>query len=588
MPAEPKPAPDGGDLPDLEVPAAPPPPGDETLAEMLGTRYRVAARLGAGAFGEVYRARDTVLGRDVAVKTIRIERFVDPSQLAEVKQRFLREAQVASQLRHPNIVTTHDIVANPATSFIVMELVAGETLQARLAERGRLPLDETLRLIGQAAAALDHAHGAGVVHRDVKPANIMVEPGGHVKVMDFGIAKVDTGTNLTSTGLILGTPNYMSPEQAQGGRVDGRSDLFSLGCVLYECLAGRKPFSGESVTAILVKILTEDPPPIDHESTGLPVRVDAVLRRAIAKDPARRFATGAEMVAALRLAGETTVAQPTTDLAPALPATVEEEPPALPATAAGAGAGAGAPAARTPAGRTGRRRGARLAIGLGVLVIALAAAGVALAPAFSKPERRLAGEGGGLVYEERPGGLDRLFGRPGRLVITVPPGSRLKLTLGGALSSATARTGDEVVAELAAPVVVEGVEAAATGSRLSGTVVDAAPAGEAEGRGRLSIRFDSLEIAGEARPVETRPLVMRAPPSKKKDNGIIAGLAGVGAAVGGLLGGRGGAVAGTVLGGAAGVAVVQTDHGREVTLAGGAPVTVELTAPATVERAQAP
>ena len=586
MPAEPKPAPDGGDLPDLEVPAAPPPPGDETLAEMLGTRYRVAARLGAGAFGEVYRARDTVLGRDVAVKTIRIERFVDPSQLAEVKQRFLREAQVASQLRHPNIVTTHDIVSNPATSFIVMELVAGETLQARLAERGRLPLDETLRLIGQAAAALDHAHGAGVVHRDVKPANIMVEPGGHVKVMDFGIAKVDTGTNLTSTGLILGTPNYMSPEQAQGGRVDGRSDLFSLGCVLYECLAGRKPFSGESVTAILVKILTEDPPPIDHESTGLPMQVDAILRRAIAKDPARRFATGAEMIDALQRAGETTVARPATELAPALPATVAEPPRALPSTAE---ATATAMAATTAtAGSPGRRGGAKLAIGLGALAIALAAGGVALAPAFSKPQRRLAGEGGGLVYEERPGGLDRLFGRPGRLVMTVPSGSRLKLTLGGALSSATARAGDEVVAELAAPVVVEGLEAAAAGSRLSGTVVDAAPAGEAEGRGRLSIRFESLDVAGTARPLETRPLVMRAPPTKKKDGGIIAGLAGVGAAVGGLLGGRGGAVAGTVLGGAAGVAVVQTDRGREITLPGGAPVTVELTAPVTLERAPAP
>ena len=168
---------DARELPELTVSEAVG-PGSATLAGLLGERYRTVARLGSGAFGDVYRAHDGVLGRDVAIKRIRLESFVEPAQLEEVKQRFQREAQVAARLRHPNIVTTHDIVSSPASSFIVMELVEGRTLQSLLAERRRLPLDEAARLLGQVAAALDHAHASGVVHRDVKPANVMVEPSG--------------------------------------------------------------------------------------------------------------------------------------------------------------------------------------------------------------------------------------------------------------------------------------------------------------------------------------------------------------------------------------------------------------------------
>ncbi|HYN02682.1 MAG TPA: serine/threonine-protein kinase, partial [Vicinamibacteria bacterium] len=312
-------------LPELPVPGGAPSPGDQTLAGLLGERYRAVGRLGAGAFGEVYRAHDSVLGRDVAIKRIRLEAFVEAAQLADVKRRFLREAQVAARLRHPNIVTTHDIVATPET-FIVMELVEGQTLQALLQARQRLPLDETIGLLAQAALALDHAHANQVVHRDVKPGNIMIEPSGHVKVMDFGIAKSEAGTNLTSTGSIMGTPNYMSPEQAQGLKVDGRSDLFSLGCVLYECLTGSKPFQGESITAILLKILREEPPLVDFAGTGLPRGIDAVLRRTMAKDPAARYASGAELVDALRMAGQTTVVSlPTARLSPLPPPLPEAE-----------------------------------------------------------------------------------------------------------------------------------------------------------------------------------------------------------------------------------------------------------------------
>ena len=563
------------DLPELSVPdtASIPSPGNDTLAGLLGGRYRIAARLGAGAFGEVYRAHDSVLGREVAVKRIRLESFVEPTQLEEVKKRFVREAQVAARLQHPNIVTTHDIVATPAMSFIVMELVQGQTLQGLLQSRGRLPLEETIRLLAQAAAALDHAHANLVVHRDVKPGNIMIEPSGHVKVMDFGIAKVETGANLTTTGSIMGTPNYMSPEQAQGLKVDGRSDLFSLGCVLYECLTGKKPFLGESVTAILLKILREEPPPVDFEATGLPPEIGAVLRRATAKDPAARYASGAEMVHALRLTGQTTVVSaPTAGRAPLPPRSPGEAMPTVVSPVAG------------------RTRGNR------ALVAALAAAAILGAGALwgwstlgRGPARRLAGEGGGLVVEEEVGVLGLLTGRGPRLLVTVPAGTHLHLALESPVSSETARSGDTISAEVTSPVRVEGVEAVPAGARFVGRVAEASPAQASDGRGRMTLTFESVELPGGGRSaLQTRPLALRAPPTRKKDAGIIAGLAGVGAAVGGLIGGKGGAVAGTVVGGAAGVAVVTTDKGREVTLAPRAPLSVELSDPVTGARSKQP
>ncbi len=212
--------------------------GRDALVEVLGSRYEIVKKLGAGAMGEVYEANDTTLGRRVAIKRIRLDAFADGKQLEDVKKRFVREAQVAAHLRHPNIVTTHDIVESLDSSFIVMEMVEGQTLSELLRQKGRLSLDETLNILTQAASALDHAHANKVVHRDVKPANLMVESSGHVKVMDFGIAKAESSGQITATGTILGTPNYMSPEQAMGKEVDGRSDLFSLACVAYECLTG--------------------------------------------------------------------------------------------------------------------------------------------------------------------------------------------------------------------------------------------------------------------------------------------------------------------------------------------------------------
>jgi serine/threonine-protein kinase len=209
---------------------------------------------------------------------------------------------VAAQLQHPNIVTTHDIISTPQASCIVMELVEGQDLQSLLQERGRLGLDETLDILGQVAAALDHAHGSGVIHRDIKPANIMIEPSGQVKVMDFGIAKVEHGGSRTSTGLIMGTPDYMSPEQAKGSKIDARADIFSLGCVLYECVSGTKPFHDDSLTAILLKVVIEPAPPIDFEALGLPRALDGVLRKAMAKESGQRFASPGELMEAARQA----------------------------------------------------------------------------------------------------------------------------------------------------------------------------------------------------------------------------------------------------------------------------------------------
>jgi tRNA A-37 threonylcarbamoyl transferase component Bud32 len=558
-----QPEPEPEELTELEIPEAAQEPGrgNETIGGLLGERYRPVARLGAGAFGEVYRCHDDVLGRDVAVKRIRLETFVEPAQREDLEQRFLREARVAARLRHPNVVTTHEYVATPAASLIIMEFVAGHTLQAVLQQRGRLPLDEAITLIAQAAAALDYAHANQVVHRDVKPANIMIEPGGHVKVMDFGIAKLETGANLTVAGSIMGTPNYMSPEQARGMKVDGRSDLFSLGCVLYECLTGTKPFQGESVSVILVKILTEEPPPVDFATTGLPLAIGAVLKRAMAKDPAARYGSGAELVDALRTAGQTTLVS---------------------APTAGGGVGS-AGGSGGPARRMGL--GFRVGLGLGVagLLVALLATG------DLGGRTRVAGYGGGLVLEERPGLVGRVMGREARLRVTVPAGTRLRLALEAPLSSETARAGDDFSAESTSPVRIEGVEAIPSGVRFSGSVTEAAAAEDSEGRGRMTLRLESVELPEGSRvSLRTRPLALRAPPTKKKDAGIVGGLAAAGAVVGGLLGGKGGAFGGAVVGGAAGVVVITTDKGREVVLGPRAMLSVEVADAFGVSRPKGP
>ena len=273
----------------------------EGLLPLLGSRYQLRCRLGSGSVGEVYRANDTMLDRDVAIKRVRLDTFVDVAERERMRERTIREAKTAAKLKHPHIVTIHDIIDTPETSFIVMEFIDGSMLESIIKKKRRLGLDETLNILGPTAQALDRAHENGVVHRDVKPANIMLEGETGVKVTDFGIAKSESATSLTATGSILGTPYYMSPEQARGdGNVDGRSDLFALGCVLFECLTGQRAFRGRSLVAVLMAIANEEPAVVDFESLGIHGDIGAIFKRALAKDPSKRFASAVELIDSVR------------------------------------------------------------------------------------------------------------------------------------------------------------------------------------------------------------------------------------------------------------------------------------------------
>ena len=262
----------------------------------IAGRYQVIQKLGAGAFGTVYKARDKILGRQLAIKTIRLEGLAAAgASLDEMLDRFKREAEVSAQLKHPNIVTVYDIGNSDGMSYLAMEFIDGPGLE-KIILSGRLPIERAASLGAQVADALDFAHRYGVVHRDIKPANIMVEAGDRAKVTDFGIAKLmDSADHLTMTGSLLGTPSYMSPEQARGGAIDGRSDLFSLGCVVYEMLAGKKAFRGESITALIFKIITEEPPNIREQDPDIPDEMVRIITKALSKSPEARYQTGREM-----------------------------------------------------------------------------------------------------------------------------------------------------------------------------------------------------------------------------------------------------------------------------------------------------
>jgi serine/threonine-protein kinase len=213
--------------------------------------------------------------------------------------RFKREAQVSAQLKHHNIVTIYDIGDSDGMSYLAMEFIDGEGLE-RVIAKGKLPLERAASIGAQVADALDFAHQHSVVHRDIKPANIMLEAGDRVKVTDFGIAKVtDSADHLTMTGSLLGTPSYMSPEQARGGAIDGRSDLFAVGCVLYEMMAGKKAFRGESITALIFKIITEEPQPIQELDPEIPDVMVQIIAKALAKAPEARYQSGRELADAL-------------------------------------------------------------------------------------------------------------------------------------------------------------------------------------------------------------------------------------------------------------------------------------------------
>jgi serine/threonine protein kinase len=253
-------------------------------------RYEIIAELGRGAMGVVYKARDPKIDRFVAVKTVNLF-SQNAEEQHEYRERFFHEAQAAGRLLHPGIVTIFDTGEEPENRipYLVMEYIPGQSLDRLLAEKTKkLPLDTALLLAEELAEALDHAHGQGVVHRDMKPANILVTPGGHAKIADFGIAKMNLA-NLTLPGHALGTPAYMSPEQLEGERVDNRSDLFSLGAILYRMVTGYAPFQGNSAATVCFKVANRDPLRATAIDPELPSGLDAVIARAMAKDPAQRY-----------------------------------------------------------------------------------------------------------------------------------------------------------------------------------------------------------------------------------------------------------------------------------------------------------
>jgi serine/threonine-protein kinase len=259
------------------------------MPETVG-RYRIRRELGRGMMGVVYLANDPDLGRDIALKVIQLPPGANDTERASFELRFFSEAQSAARLSHPGIVIVHDVGRDSGTGalFMALQLLPGRTLDALLRERKRLEWPEALRLTRRLAEALEHAHSEGVVHRDIKPSNIMILPTGEPKIMDFGIAKVEAG-RLTATGQFIGTPLYMSPEQAQAHPVDGRSDIFSLGSVLYEMLTGAPAFEGETVTRILYRLMSAEPEPPSVRLPGLPQTVDNILRRCLMKDVSLRY-----------------------------------------------------------------------------------------------------------------------------------------------------------------------------------------------------------------------------------------------------------------------------------------------------------
>jgi len=283
-----------GSAPTIASNPPPPMPGLQH-GHLLAGRFLLDRRIGEGGMGAVWLARDEKLGELVAVKVIRDALIADPQAI----ERFKREISAARRVHHPNVVRLHDLGEENGLLFLSMEYVDGESVAERIRRRGPLPLNEVRELCARVCDALEAAHGAGVVHRDLKPANVLVANAGPVKIIDFGVAKLAQLEGMTATNLILGTPEYMAPEQIRGGSVDARTDLYALGMILHEALLGRTPFKGDSPIAVGFAACTNPVPPLRTSRPDVPDAWDTFVRRALEKDPAARFASAAEMRASL-------------------------------------------------------------------------------------------------------------------------------------------------------------------------------------------------------------------------------------------------------------------------------------------------
>ncbi len=301
--------------------------------------YRIESILGRGGMGTVYLATHQRLKRKVALKLLTLELADDPV----FRERFIRESQIAASLDHPNVVPIYDADEHDGVLYIAMRYVEGTDLRTLFVEKRRLSSERTSQVVEQVASALDAAHATSLVHRDVKPANILIaEPGGKAFLSDFGLAKVATDGRMTRTGSFLGTVDYCAPEQIEGKPLDGRADVYALGCVIFECLTGKPPFTRETDVAAIKAHLQDPPPRVTATRPELPQTVDAVLATALAKSPAERFGSAGALANALRLAflpsqatvaGETIPPQALAAIpAATLPHPIASEPPAQPSS----------------------------------------------------------------------------------------------------------------------------------------------------------------------------------------------------------------------------------------------------------------
>jgi Tfp pilus assembly protein PilF len=332
------------------------------MGETFG-RYAVLGQLGRGAMGIVYLASDPVLNRQVAVKTVDLG-VEDPEEREFLRTRLLRDARAAAVLKHPNIVAVYDVFEDAGRAYVVMEYVEGESLATRLKKNPLPDASAMLKVLGQMADALDYTHARGVVHRDIKPANVMIDLTGVAKIMDFGIARISDTRTSTPTGMVMGTVEYMAPEQILGEALDGRADQFALAVVAYQMMTGGTLFGPHTVATLTYKIVNEAPPPPSTRNAALPRGVDAVLVKALAKKPAERFATCSEFAGALEQAFSDA---PTAPLAP-------------PSVAAPAGRSRAALPAAAPDAPAGGSRAPLVAAGVAVLVLGSALAAVVWKP----------------------------------------------------------------------------------------------------------------------------------------------------------------------------------------------------------------
>lgn len=366
------------------------------VGQLLGDRYRLADRVASGAMGDVWRAVDETLNRTVAVKMLHSRLVTD----AGFGERFRREARAMASLHHPGVAEVYDYGETsqpeaPGLAYIVMEFVQGQPLSERIAEVGQLDTAETMSIAAQIGLALQAAHDAGVVHRDVKPSNLIIQPDGHVVLVDFGVAVTPEATSLTGANQVVGTALYMAPEQVSKNETTPAIDIYALGAVVYHCLAGRPPYQGDNAVAVALRHLTDEPPPLPED---VPAAARDLVATAMAKNPTRRFPTAAAMAAAAQALADSSDPQVTAALVAAAPT--------------------GAQAAVATAGQPGRRGAPGLATGRGRTTAAVVLASLAALAAV-------------LVFADPTGLMPAPFGRPSVSPSATPPGGGSSPDAGG-------------------------------------------------------------------------------------------------------------------------------------------------------------